>query len=102
ELPDVLKTGRVVDELPGGGVGAEGGTVVNDRDVWMHGADELRSPRGDLGVVGGEEDIDRADFVVGAGEVVLLVPVEVAEVHQAEAGVGDHHADGQGSFTGIR
>ena len=68
-------------------------------DARLH---DRRRARCLLRVVGGHVDIYRAQQVIRAGQIVLLIPVKVAKVHHAELAKRDHHPDRVGVLSFVQ
>ena len=75
--------------------------VIHHGHARRDGVHELRRARHVHAVVRNHVDVHRADLVLRAHQVVLLVPGEVAQVEQAEIAVPHQHPDGAGVFGGI-
>jgi len=92
-LPDILKARGFAEDFEYGRRAAFTRTVVHDGDGRGDGPDELRRVGAVEAVVRGLVEVDVADQVVGADELLLVVPGEVAHVDEAELAVLENEAD---------
>jgi hypothetical protein len=86
---EVLEPGRLVDDLPVLGVAALSLAVVHHSDTRTDGVNQLRRSGVGIAVTRGVKNVEGPNQIVGADQLVLLVPGEIAKVEKPEAAVAD-------------
>src|ERR1700694_5569608 len=93
-LPEVLEAGRLVDDLPVLGIASLSLAVVHQGDTRADGVNQLRRSGVGIAMARGVKNIEGPDQIVGADQLVLLVPGEIAKVEKPEAAVSDEERGG--------
>src|SRR5712691_7518721 len=94
DLPEVLEAGGLVDDLPVLGVAALSLAIVHQGDTRADGVNQLRRSGVGIAVARGVKNVEGPNQIIGADQLVLLVPGEIAKVEKAEAAVADEESDG--------
>jgi hypothetical protein len=92
DLPEVLEAGACGRSQIG--VAALSLAIVHQGDSRADGMNQLRRSGVGIAMARGVKDVEGPDQIVGADQLVLLVPGEIAEVEQPEAAVADEESDG--------
>src|SRR5467141_3544636 len=99
QLPEILQSGRFLERLERSNGSAFFRAVVHYGHARMHRLDHHRQAGNVLPVMGHDVQIDCAHEVLGAGQIVFLVPRQIAKIDHAEFSQGDHHPNGLFIFT---
>src|SRR5271167_4087762 len=94
ELPEVLEPGRFMDDLPVFRIATFPLAVVHHSHPRPDGMHQLRRSRMIVAMARRVKHIESAYQIVGADQLVLLVPGQVAEIEKPEVAVSDDDPDG--------
>ena len=93
DLPEILEPRRIVDDLPVGGIAALPLAVVHDRDARTDRMHQLRRSRVRIAVARRVKYVEETQQIIGARQIVLLIPGKVAEIEQTKTAIADHQPD---------